>query len=171
VCFNISSGWKGFKELVEAGLAESTPRMIGVQAEGAAPIATAYLRRENVIEPVERPNTVATAIRIGRPLSWKKALNAIRESGGTVVAVSDMEILKAQVDLARMEGFFAEPAGAAPVAGLARLVKEGFLKGDETVVAVVTGHGLKDPSVSIEPYAELVIHLGENPAEALRKLL
>jgi len=168
---NISSGWKGFKELVEAGLAESTPRMIGVQAEGAAPIATAYARGEKVIEPVERPETVATAIRIGRPLSWKKALNAVRESRGAAIAVSDREILKAQVDLARMEGFFAEPAGAAPVAGLARLVKEGFLKGDETVVAMVTGHGLKDPSISIEPYAELVINPRENPAEALRKLL
>ncbi|MEM3957899.1 MAG: threonine synthase [Thermoproteota archaeon] len=168
---NISSGWKGFKELVEAGLAESKPRMIGVQAEGAAPIATAFLRGEEAIEPVEKPETVATAIRIGRPFSWKKALKALRESRGTAVTVSDGEILKAQVDLARMEGLFAEPAGAAPVAGLAKLSKEGFFKGDETVVAVVTGHGLKDPSVNIAPHAELIIHPGENPVEALRNLL
>ncbi|MBO3798966.1 MAG: threonine synthase [Thermoproteota archaeon] len=168
---NISSGWKGFKELVEAGLAESKPRMIGVQAEGAAPIATAFLRGEEAIEPVEKPETVATAIRIGRPFSWKKALKALRESRGTAVTVSDGEILKAQVDLARMEGLFAEPAGAAPVAGLAKLSKEGFFKGDETIVAVVTGHGLKDPSVNIAPYAELIIHPGENPVEALRNLL
>ena len=168
---NISSGWKGFKELVEAGLAESKPRMIGVQAEGAAPIAKAYLRGEETIEPVEKPDTVATAIRIGRPFSWKKALKAIRDSHGTAVTVSDGEILRAQVDLARMEGLFTEPAGAAPVAGLAKLSKEGFFKGDETIVAVVTGHGLKDPSVNIKPYAELVINPGENPAEALRKLL
>ncbi|MBO3809626.1 MAG: threonine synthase [Candidatus Brockarchaeota archaeon] len=168
---NISSGWKGFKELVEAGLADSKPRMIGVQAEGAAPIATAFLRGEEAIEPVEKPETVATAIRIGRPFSWKKALKALRDSRGTAVMVSDGEILRAQVDLARMEGLFAEPAGAAPVAGLARLSKQGFFKGDETIVAVVTGHGLKDPSVNIEPYSELIIHPGENPAEALRKLL
>ncbi|MEM2930334.1 MAG: threonine synthase [Thermoproteota archaeon] len=168
---NISSGWKGFKELVEAGLAESKPGMIGVQAEGAAPIARAYLRGEEAIEPVEKPETVATAIRIGRPFSWKKALKAIRDSRGTAVTVSDGEILRAQVDLARMEGLFAEPAGAAPVAGLAKLSKEGFFRGDETIVAVATGHGLKDPSVNIEPYAELVINPGENPAEALRKLL
>lgn len=167
---NISSGWKGFKELVEAGLAESKPRMIGVQAEGAAPIVKACLQNRETIEPVEKPETVATAIRIGKPLSWKKALRAIRDSRGTAVAVSDREILKAQVDLARMEGLFAEPAGAASVAGLEKLSKEGFFKGDETVVAVVTGHGLKDPSINIEPYAELVIHPGENPAEALRKL-
>ncbi|MBO3841349.1 MAG: threonine synthase [Candidatus Brockarchaeota archaeon] len=168
---NISSGWKGFKELVEAGLADSKPRMIGVQAEGAAPIATAFLRGEEAIEPVEKPETVATAIRIGRPFSWKKAIKALRDSRGTAVTVSDEEILRAQLDLARMEGLFAEPAGAAPVAGLARLSKQGFFKGDETIVAVVTGHGLKDPSVNIEPYAELIIHPGENPAEALRKLL
>lgn len=168
---NISSGWKGFRELVEAGLDERTPRMIGVQAEGAAPIATAYIRGNWTIEPVENPETVATAIRIGRPLSWKKALRAIRDSGGAAVTVSDEEILKAQVDLARMEGLFAEPAGAASIAGLARLVTEGFLNGDETVVAVVTGHGLKDPDVDIKPYAELVIDPGEKPVEALRKLL
>ncbi len=168
---NISSGWKGFKELVEAGLAESKPRMIGVQAEGAAPIAKAYLEGEETVEPVEKPETIATAIRIGRPFSWKKALKALRDSRGTAVTVSDEEILKAQIGLARMEGLFAEPAGAAPVAGLAKLSEEGFFKGDETIVAVVTGHGLKDPSVNIEPYAELTIHPGENPVEALRNLL
>lgn len=168
---NISSGWKGFMELSKAGLAGSLPKMIGVQAEGAAPIAAAYAQGRETVEPVEKPETVATAIRIGRPLSWKKALRSIRGSGGLAVTVSDGEILRAQADLARMEGVFAEPAGAAPVAGLAKLVKEGFFKGDETIVAVATGHGLKDPSVKIKPYAELVIHLGENPAEALRKLL
>ncbi|MEM2941279.1 MAG: threonine synthase [Thermoproteota archaeon] len=168
---NIASGWKGFRELRESGLSKSLPRMIGVQAEGAAPIAKAYSQGREVMDPVENPETVATAIRIGRPLSWKKALRAIRDSGGTAVTVSDREILRAQVDLARMEGVFAEPAGAAPIAGLAKLVKEGFLNKDDTVVAVATGHGLKDPDVKIEPYSEIVIQAGENPVEVLRKLL
>lgn len=168
---NIASGWKGFRELKEAGLSKSLPRMIGVQAEGSAPIAKAYSQGRDVVEPVENPETVATAIRIGRPLSWKKALRAIRDSGGMAVTVSDREILRAQVDLARMEGVFTEPAGAAPIAGLAKLVKEGFLEKDDVVVAVATGHGLKDPDVKIEPYAELVIQAGENPVEVLRKLL
>lgn len=168
---NIASGWKGFKELREAGLSKSLPRMIGVQAEGAAPIAKAYSQGKDAMEPVEKPETVATAIRIGRPFSWKKALRAIRDSGGMAIMVSDREILKAQVDLARMEGVFTEPAGAAPVAGLVKLVKEGVLNKDDTVVAVATGHGLKDPDVKIEPYAELVIQAGENPVEVLRKLL
>ncbi|MDW8033709.1 MAG: threonine synthase [Nitrososphaerota archaeon] len=168
---NISSGWKGFIELKEAGLSDSFPRMVGVQAEGAAPIAKAFSEGRNEIDPVEKPETVATAIRIGRPLSWKKALRAIRDSKGIAVTVSDMEILKAQVDLARTEGIFAEPAGAASIAGILKLFKEGFFKGDETVVAVVTGHGLKDPEVKITPYAELVIQPNENPVEALRKLL
>ncbi|MEM2089038.1 MAG: threonine synthase [Thermoproteota archaeon] len=168
---NIASGWKGFRELKEAGLSKSLPRMIGVQAEGSAPIAKAYSQGRDMVEPVENPETVATAIRIGRPLSWKKALRAIRDSGGMAVTVSDKEILRAQVDLARMEGVFTEPAGAAPVAGLVKLVKEGVLEKDDTVVAVATGHGLKDPDVKIEPYAELVIQAGENPVEVLRKLL
>jgi threonine synthase len=168
---NIASGWKGFLELKESGLSDSLPRMIGVQAEGAAPIAKAFAEGKNEIEPVEKPETVATAIRIGRPLSWKKALKAIRDSGGTALTVSDTEILRAQVNLARAEGIFAEPAGAASVAGIAKLAKEGFFKKDDIVVAVVTGHGLKDPDVEIEPFAELVIQPGENPVEALRKLL
>ncbi|MEM2571426.1 MAG: threonine synthase, partial [Thermoproteota archaeon] len=168
---NISSGWKGFIELKEAGLANSLPKMVGVQAEGAAPIVKAFLEGRGEIEPVEKPETVATAIRIGRPLSWKKALRAIRDSKGTAVTVSDEEILRAQVELARTEGIFAEPAGAASIAGVLKLSREGYFKGDDTVVAVVTGHGLKDPEVKIMPYAELVIQPDENPVEALRKLL
>jgi len=168
---NIASGWKGFLELKEASLSGSLPRMVGVQAEGAAPIARAFSEGRSEISPVERPETVATAIRIGRPLSWKKALRAIRDSKGTAVTVSDREILKAQVDLARAEGVFAEPAGAASVAGIVKLSKEGLFKSDDTVVAVVTGHGLKDPEVKIKPYAEIVIQPDENPVEELRKLL
>ncbi|MGQ9478536.1 MAG: threonine synthase [Thermoproteota archaeon] len=168
---NISSGWKGFRELKDAGLTGRLPRMIGVQAEGAAPIARAYREGRDVIEHVKKPETVATAIRIGMPLSWKKALKTIRDSGGTALTVSDEEILEMQVKLAREEGIFAEPAGAASVAGVARLAREGFFKDGSTIVAVVTGHGLKDPDVKIRPYAEAVIEAGGDPVEALRKFL
>ncbi|MEM3712472.1 MAG: threonine synthase [Thermoproteota archaeon] len=168
---NISSGWKGFIELREANLSNSLPKMVGVQAGGAAPIARAFLEGRSEIDPVEKPETVATAIRIGRPLSWKKALRAIRDSKGAAAIVSDEEILRAQVELARTEGIFAEPAGAASIAGVIKLSKDGFFKSDDTIVAVVTGHGLKDPEVKISPYAELVIQPDENPVEALRKLL
>lgn len=168
---NIASGWKGFKEFKEACLTNSLPKMIGIQAEGAAPIARAYLKGLDEVEPVEKPETVATAIRIGRPISWKKALRAIKDSGGTALAVSDEEILRMQIELARREGIFAEPAGAASLAGLAKLARKGFFESDSTIVAVVTGHGLKDPDVKIKPYTELVIQAGENPVEVLRKLL
>jgi len=168
---NIASGWKGFLELREAGLSDSMPKMVGVQAEGAAPIARAFLEGKSEIEPVEKPETIATAIRIGRPVSWKKALRAIRDSKGVALTVGDGEILKAQVELARTEGIFAEPAGAASIAGVIKLAKEGFFEKDDVVVTVVTGHGLKDPNVRIEPSAELVIKQNENPVEALSRLL
>jgi threonine synthase len=111
--------------------------MWGFQAAGAAPLV--YGR------PVDRPETVATAIRIGAPASWEKAIAAREESGGRIEAVTDDEILSAYRDLARLEGVFCEPASAASVAGLRKMAASGQLDPEATVVAVLTGHGLKDP--------------------------
>ena len=144
---NISALWKGFTEFYRLGLVDSLPRMVGVQAEGASPIAQAIKRGSNVVTPVESPETVATAIRIGAPVSWKKALRAIRDSDGTAETVTDEEILEAQSMLARCEGLFVEPASASSIAGLKNMVELGEIDRDETVVCVATGHGLKDPDV------------------------
>ena len=144
---NISALWKGFTEFYKLGLVNSLPRMVGVQAEGASPIAQAIKRGSDVVTPVENPETVATAIRIGAPVSWKKALRAIRDSDGTAETVTDEEILEAQSMLARCEGLFVEPASASSIAGLKKMVELGEIDRDETVVCVATGHGLKDPDV------------------------
>ncbi|RLG97794.1 threonine synthase, partial [Candidatus Bathyarchaeota archaeon] len=144
---NISALWKGFTEFYRLGLVDSLPRMVGVQAEGASPIAQAIKRGSDVVTPVENPETVATAIRIGAPVSWKKALRAIRDSDGTAETVTDEEILEAQSMLARCEGLFVEPASASSIAGLKKMVELGEIDRDETVVCVATGHGLKDPDV------------------------
>jgi threonine synthase len=100
--------------------------------------------------PVKSPETVATAIRIGAPVSWKKAVNAIRNSGGTAETVTDDEILTAQKLLARVEGIFVEPASASSIAGLIKLVNRGVIAKDERVVCVTTGHGLKDPDTAVK---------------------
>ena len=134
---NISAYWAGFREYADAGLAASTPAMWGFQAAGAAPLV--HGRR------VDRPETIATAIRIGDPASRDKALAARDESGGRIEAVTDDEILAAYGDLAQIEGVFCEPASATSVAGIRKLAGQGRLDPDATVVAVLTGHGLKDP--------------------------
>lgn len=140
---NIWAIYKGFREFLEAVLMESMPGMVGVQAEGAMPVVRAY--RDGIFEPVGRPETVATAIRIGNPVNAGKALPAIRESGGSALAVSDEEILQAQRELALMEGIGVEPASAAGLAGLKRMVASGAVGAGERVVCVATGHLLKDP--------------------------
>ena len=144
---NISAIWKGFKELKEVGLVNKLPKLAGVQAAGAAPLVKAF--REGLSKPkfVDNPETVATAIRIGRPVNWPRALRAVRESGGILTAVTDDEILKAQKLLARLEGLGVEPASAASLAGLIKLREEGIIDADETVVLVATGHALKDPDI------------------------
>ncbi|MGH9102143.1 MAG: threonine synthase, partial [Acidimicrobiales bacterium] len=134
---NISAWWRGFREYVAAGRAARAPRMLGFQAAGAAPLVRG--------EPVESPETIATAIRIGRPASWKLAEAAVAESGGGVHAVTDEEILAAYRLLATEESVFCEPASAASVAGL---LKVGVPQGS-TVVCVLTGNGLKDPDAAI----------------------
>lgn len=139
---NITAYWKGFKEYMAAGVVERTPRMLGFQAEGAAPIVRG--------EVVPEPRTVATAIRIGNPASWQNALVALRESNGRIDTVTDEEILAAYQMVARLEGLFVEPASAAALAGVIKLAKEGYFKASSTVVCIMTGHGLKDPDTTLK---------------------
>jgi threonine synthase len=138
---NITAYWKGYLCYREAGRSGSLPRMIGLQAENAAPIVLG--------RPIENPETVATAIRVGNPASWKGAVEAAESSGGAIRVVSDKEILAAYRLLAAKEAIFCEPASAASVAGLLRY---GVEKGS-TVVCVLTGHGLKDPDMAISQVA------------------
>lgn len=141
---NITAYWKGYKEYKEAGISKQLPKMLGFQAEGAAPIVLGH--------PVKKPETIATAIRIGNPASWKQAENARDESGGLIDMVSDDQILEAYKILALHDGVFAEPASASSVAGLLKLNKKGFFK-DQTakkIVCILTGHGLKDPDRAIK---------------------
>jgi threonine synthase len=158
---NITAYWKGFREYHMSGRSTRLPRMIGAQAEGAAPIVNGH--------PVAQPKTVASAIRIGNPASWEGATTARDESGGMIAAVTDTEILSAQIRLANSEGLFAEPASAAPLALLFRLVKEGKIEKDSTTVVVLTGSGLKDPDAAlknVEPPIEL-----DGDARTLAKVL
>ena len=137
---NITAYWAGFLRYATAGRTGGRrPRLLGFQAEGAAPIVQGA--------PVESPETVATAIRIGNPASWAGAIAARDDSGGVIEAVSDEEILAMQRRIARSEGIFCEPASAAGVAGVARMAREGRLERSETVVCILTGHGLKDPDI------------------------
>jgi threonine synthase len=159
---NITAYWKGYKEYYQRGKIEKLPKMMGWQAEGAAPIVKGY--------PIKNPQTIATAIKIGNPYSWQSALQAARESGGLIDAVSDDEILYAYKLVASKEGIFCEPASAASVAGLIKLCSEGFFKGGEVVVCTLTGNGLKDPDtamkvcqqpISLPPVLEEVLKLIE----------
>ncbi|WP_414469376.1 threonine synthase [Methanobacterium sp. ACI-7] len=153
---NISAIWKGVSEFHEAGFIEELPMMTGIQAEGAAPIVQAIRENKKDIIPFENPETVATAIRIGAPVSAKKALAAIYESSGCAETVTDEEILNAQKLLARTEGIGVEPASAASIAGLITLVENGEVDKNEQVVCIVTGHLLKDPNTAINACIEPV---------------
>lgn len=146
---NSAAYWKGFAEYEELGAVPSHPVIRGIQAEGAAPIARMFTTCSDEIVPVSKPETVATAIRIGNPANWKKTVRAIKESGGRATTVTDREILEAQKMMARFEGIFAEPAGSAALAGLIKDVKSGELEKTSQVVCVSTGHGLKDPDIAI----------------------
>lgn len=139
---NITAYWKGYREYHEKGVIPRLPRMWGFQAEGAAPIVRGY--------PIEKPETVATAIRIGNPASWKKAEAARDASGGGIEMVTDEEILAAYRMLSREEGIFCEPASAAGIAGIIRYGDRIGLGHGEVVVATLTGHGLKDPDNAIK---------------------
>ena len=139
---NITAYWRGYREYHRAGRVKELPRMVGFQAAGAAPIY------ENRV--IEEPRTVATAIKIGNPASWGPALEAMKDSRGWVDIVTDEEILRAYRLLAHEEGIFMEPASAATVAGLIKMIKGGRFEPGSTLVLTLTGHGLKDPDTALE---------------------
>jgi len=145
---NITAYWKGYKEYKEKGKIKNLPVMLGFQAEGAAPIVKGKI--------IEKPETIATAIRIGNPASWKMAESARDESKGLIDMVSDDEILEAYKLLALKEGVFVEPASAASVAGVIKLAKKGYFKEfkNPKLVCILTGHGLKDPDRAIKSIKE-----------------
>jgi len=153
---NITAYWKGFREYKDAGKCNKTPIMMGFQAAGAAPIVKG--------KPIEKPKTIATAIRIGNPASWRNATAARDESGGVIDSVTDDEIIAAYRYLASKEGIFGEPASAAPIAGLFKVAKKGLKLTDKRVVCIITGTGLKDPSLPtkfVETFAQLSPDLNE----------
>jgi threonine synthase len=139
---NITAYWKGYKEYKADNKITRLPKMLGFQAEGAAPIVRGY--------PIENPETIATAIRIGNPASWRQAEAARDESGGLIDMVSDKEIIEAYKLLAIKEGVFVEPASAASIAGLLKLAKKKYFKHAAKIVCILTGHGLKDPDRAIK---------------------
>ncbi|MEM1714039.1 MAG: threonine synthase [Desulfurococcaceae archaeon] len=147
---NISAIWKGFKELCEFGFIDKLPHMIGVQSENSAPLVKTWLSGSNDLIPVKEPKTIASAIRIGRPVNWLKALKAIIESKGFFETVSDDEIINSMKLLARYEGIGVEPASATTLACLIKCMNKGIVKKDDNVVLVATGHALKDPDVIIK---------------------
>lgn len=145
---NITAYWKGYQEYKKGGKSRQLPKMLGFQAEGAAPIVLGKI--------VEKPQTIATAIRIGNPASWKPAEAARDESGGLIRSVTDEEILTAYKRLAGQSGVFVEPASAASVAGILHLSRQGYFKGSKNgrIVCTLTGHGLKDPDIAIKNIAK-----------------
>jgi threonine synthase len=166
---NITAYWRGYNEYFAAGKSKRRPHMIGFQAAGAAPI----YRKEVVV----RPETIATAIRIGNPASWLQADRAVAESAGAIDIVSDEEILTAQSWFARKEGIFVEPASAAPIAGLLRacgakasgLFHTSLIPEGSRIVCTVTGHGLKDPE-AISSATDLPEAVAPNEEDVLRAL-
>ncbi|MEX0762611.1 MAG: threonine synthase [Dehalococcoidia bacterium] len=159
---NITAYWKGFQEYRDAGRAGIVPRMMGFQAAGAAPIVLG--------RAVPNPDTVATAIRIGNPASWKRAEAARDESGGLIDMVTDQQILDAYLRLSRREGIFCEPASAAAVAGLMRLPELGVDVTGKTIVCILTGNGLKDPGTA-ESRALVKLEYVEPDLESVTTLL
>lgn len=153
---NITAYWAGYKDYAAAGRSTRLPKMLGFQAAGAAPLVAGA--------PVENPETVATAIRIGKPTAWDGAVGAASESGGSIAAVTDAEILEAY-DLVARTGVFCEPASAASVAGLLKA----SIEPGSTVVCVLTGHGLKDPALAVGRCPEPVVV--EPSLEALERIL
>ena len=143
---NITAYWQGYCELHERAAVDRRPRMMGFQAAGAAPLVNG--------SPVAAPETIATAIRIGNPASWRRAVEARDESGGVIEAVTDDDIVAAYKLLAATEGIFVEPASAASVAGLTKKVREGALADGARCVCILTGHGLKDPDRAVAVSAE-----------------
>lgn len=151
---NSSSFGKAFEELIAAGLIEKAPCLIVVQAAGANPFSEMFRTGAKELTATEHPETVATAIRIGNPRSWKKALRAVQKSGGFVMDVTDAEIGEAKAMIGR-DGIGCEPASAATLAGLRKLANEGRLDKDASVVAILTGHALKDTDFIISQHQQV----------------
>ena len=148
---NITAYWKGFREYQDLGRSQTLPRMMGFQAEGAAPIVRG--------EIVSKPQTIASAIRIGNPATWGGAVEARDQSGGVIDAVSDDEILDAYRALASKEGIFCEPASAASFAGLVKMQRQGFDLHDKRIVCICTGNGLKDPDLAVSSAGAQVVEV------------
>jgi threonine synthase len=143
---NITAYWRGYCEYHQRGFFGRRPKMMGFEASGAAPIVRGYV--------IEKPETIATAIRIGNPASWEHATRARDESGGSIDEVSDAEILSAYQKLANLEGIFCEPASAAGVAGVIKYAANGIFGAGDVVVCTLTGHGLKDPDTALKQVGE-----------------
>ena len=159
---NITAYWAGFTDYAMSGIVERRPRMHGFQAAGAAPIVRG--------EPVAKPQTIATAIKIGNPATWQGAVAARDESRGSIDAVTDEEILAAYRSLAELEGVFCEPSSAASVAGVAKAASSGAIQRDELVVAILTGNGLKDPETAEKVVAGRIVE-SDATEDGVRKAL
>lgn len=166
---NIWAAYKALKEWQSLGWIDELPMLTGVQAGGSAPLVNSFNHSQEDFRPVKDPETVATAIRIGNPASGRKALKAVYDTGGVMTAVSDREIIEAQFLLGRNEGVGVEPASAASIAGLKRLLDEGKISRRERVVCVCTGHVLKDPDTVMANCGQLI--KTEASAEAVRKAI
>jgi threonine synthase len=158
---NITAYWRGYQEYRQKRISHNTPKMLGFQAAGAAPIVMG--------RAVDNPETVATAIRIGKPASWTQAEQARDESGGVIEAVTDEEILEAYDMLASLEGVFCEPASAASVAGIIKLNDQGFFPAGSRIVCTLTGNGLKDPDTAMQGMAKPVTV--DATGDAVRRIL
>jgi threonine synthase len=170
---NSSALGKGFQEVLDLGLIDHLPRLSVIQAEGAAPLARLFRNLDltkpipEVLEPVENPQTLATAIKIGAPVSWKKTLRAVLRAGGQVISVGEQELADAKAMIGR-DGIGCEPASATTVAGIKKLVAAGQIGSSDDVVAVLTGHALKDPDYTIH-YHEGTLSFGQGgKAEPVR---
>jgi len=163
---NITAYWRGYKQFKNENRADRLPRMLGFQAAGAAPLAHGA--------PVAKPETLATAIRIGKPASWEGAIAARDESGGLIDCVTDAQIVEAYQMVAATEGVFAEPASTAPLAGLKQLAERGYFEqfGDTPLTAAVTltGHGLKDPDRAIKTAASGIVEISGQRDAILREI-
>jgi len=158
---NVTAYWQGFRTYHSVGRSRRTPQLIGVQAAGAAPLVEGHA--------IENPETIASAIRIGRPATWEPAIAATHDSGGHLRAVTDTEILNAYREVAGKEGIFCEPASAAGVAGLRAAVLEGAVRRDQQCVCVLTGNGLKDPEHALTPGFHM-LEVSADPIEIARAL-
>ena len=157
---NITAYWKGYKEYYKDNKCTKLPKMMGIQAKGAAPIVLGH--------KVENPETIATAIRIGNPASWEYALNAKNESSGTIDMVDDEEILSAYRLLAKTEGIFAEPGSIASIAGLIKLKDK--IKSGSKIACILTGNGLKDPTTAIE-HSNATVHKTTSSIDDIIKVI